>query len=96
MRQHSMRRLNSWLSASGPVLIQLEQGTYALQGNDSYISQNQSELQLLGGYVPGTNCTSRTMLPGNTVIDGGNTMGSSFYIFGNDSLTVEGLTVKNF
>ena len=91
--------LNYWaLNAPLPVQIQLEQGVYALQGNNNYISQNQSapELQLLGGYVPGTNCTSRNVLPGNTVIDGGGLMISQFDVLGDDSVAVEGITFQNF
>ena len=54
------------------------------------------ELQLLGGYVPGTNCTSRNVLPGNTVIDGGGLMISQFDVLGDDSVAVEGITFQNF
>src|SRR5262249_12451025 len=56
---------------------------------------NEVNLNLLGGYEPGTNCTARTVDPTNTVLYGANSASVNFRIYPLADVTIEGLTFKN-
>ncbi|MEO7326788.1 MAG: right-handed parallel beta-helix repeat-containing protein [Dokdonella sp.] len=90
--------LVQWSSSdSGTVTtIKVARGIYSInlnlgQGNDD----DGGELQLLGGYQPGTNCSTagRIVDPTNTVLDGGN---GNFDVYINGPVTFDGLTLRHY
>jgi hypothetical protein len=91
--------LQQWSSSSSGTVttIKVARGAaYSItvnmgQGNDD----DGGELQLLGGYQPGTNCSAanRIIDPTNTVFDGG---GGNFDIYLNGPVTLDGITLRNY
>jgi hypothetical protein len=72
----------------GSMTIKLVQGTYAW-GNYLFFNQQGTTLSMLGGYDTAS-CTSRTLNPVNTVIDG---LGSGgLYLASQNDVTIEGIT----
>ncbi len=72
--------------------IQIVQGTY--EGNFSYISSESNDLSVKGGYASG--CSSRTIDPANTGLDGTNTDSSLILVSSQTTdFLVEGLTLQN-
>jgi hypothetical protein len=72
----------------GSMTIKLMQGTYTW-GNYLFINQQGTTLSVLGGYDTAT-CTSRTLNPVNTVLDG---LGSGgLYLASQNDVTIEGIT----
>lgn len=84
-------------SAPDTTVIELAQGTYNLAAtllttvlpNEAGVQFNALKLQ--GGF--NSNCTSRTLNPENTVLDGGGRAGSMIM---QGSLTIEGIRFQNF
>ncbi|MBX3692299.1 right-handed parallel beta-helix repeat-containing protein [Dokdonella sp.] len=76
--------------ADGTVTLRLVAQTYATSGDVSRILVNR--LNLLGGYGPG--CSTRTVDPANTVIDGAGTMALELAHAGL-GMTVEGISFRN-
>ena len=82
-------------------VVQLVRGVYTLSGNGgsgfSYFSFEPYGLLLQGGYAPG--CTTRSIDPASTVIDGeaiGTVLSvASYGDFPFTDLLVEGLTIRN-
>lgn len=80
-----------------PVDIQLVQGTYHIDGTafdvGTHAIRTFQGLSLLGGYTPGTNCTSRQIDPANTIItrSGSN---ASFSVDLIGDVTVEGIAFR--
>jgi parallel beta-helix repeat protein len=80
-----------------PVDIQLVQGTYHIDGTafdvGTHAIRTFQGLSLLGGYTPGTNCTSRQIDPANTIItrSGSNASFSADLI---GDVTVEGIAFR--
>ena len=65
------------------VYIHLEQGTFTLQGDNAYNQDGNggnANLHVVGGFVPGTSCSSRVVDPASTVIKGKNGPAGSFPI----------------
>lgn len=92
--------LTAWTTApDAQVTIRLVRGVYAVDGVAGaqlglFQASSQAALHLLGGYAPG--CAERMLDPRNTVIDGGNEIGSKLRLFnvGGDVL-VEGVTLTH-
>lgn len=92
--------LTAWTTApDAQVTIRLVRGVYAVDGAAGlqlgvFQASSTAALQLLGGYAAG--CVERVMDPRNTVIDGGNEIGSKLRLFnvGGDVL-VEGVTLTH-
>ncbi len=80
-------------SASDTTVIQLVAGTWNV-GNSELtagdISNPFQAVKLLGGYD--STCSNRTLIPTNTVVDGG---GQTIDMFAQGSLTFEGLFFQN-
>jgi hypothetical protein len=83
------------LMDSGTMTIKLVKGTYTLAPNSSFDAVREVNLNLLGGYRPGTNCTERDVDPTNTVLYGANSSSVQFWIYTFSDVTIEGLTFKN-
>ena len=72
--------------------IQIVQGTY--NGNFTYASYESNSLTVEGGYT--SDCASRTIDPGNTVLDGGGADNVLALVSqGAANFSVEGLTLQN-
>jgi hypothetical protein len=92
--------LSAWTTApDAKVTIRLVRGVYAVDGAAGaqlgmFQASSPAALQLLGGYSAG--CAERALDPRNTVIDGGNEIGSKLRLYnvGGDVL-VEGVTLTH-
>ncbi len=91
--------LYKWTNEDGDKDIQLVQGTYNLADTLGlsllYQSTNGNRLYLRGGYVAGTNCASRVLDPGNTIITGGGLSKAQVNISGNNDMLVEGIGIES-
>jgi len=83
------------LMDSGTMTIKLVKGTYTLAPSNEFFAVREVNLNLLGGYRPGTNCTERDVDPSNTVLYGANSSQVTFWIYTFSDVTIEGLTFKN-
>jgi hypothetical protein len=83
------------LMDSGTMTIKLTKGTYTLQASGEFAAVRGVNLNLLGGYRPGTNCTERDVDATNTVLAGGNSSAVTFWISALGDVTIEGLTFAN-
>lgn len=73
------------------TVIKLRQGTYAVAGSLLSQGRDYRAMQLLGGYGP--DCSTRTLRPANTIIDGGGQGLGGMYMQGD--LLMEGLRFQN-
>lgn len=73
------------------VRIMLRQGTYHVGASRLLAEHAYNAVQLLGGY--NADCSTRTLRPSNTTIDGDGGYFHGFTLFGN--LTIEGLRWRN-
>ncbi|HSC11751.1 MAG TPA: choice-of-anchor Q domain-containing protein [Rhodanobacteraceae bacterium] len=83
------------LMDSGTMTIKLVKGSYTLAPSNEFYAVREVNLNLLGGYRPGTNCTQRDVDPSNTVLYGANSSQVTFWIYTFSDVTIEGLTFKN-
>ena len=83
------------LMDSGTMTIKLVKGTYTLSPSSAFSAVNEVNLNLLGGYRPGTNCTERDVNPSNTILYGANSSSVQFWIYTLSDVTIEGLTFTN-
>ncbi|HET9830504.1 MAG TPA: choice-of-anchor Q domain-containing protein [Vicinamibacterales bacterium] len=83
------------LMDSGTMTIKLVKGTYTLAPSNEFYAVREVNLNLLGGYRPGTNCTERDVDPTNTALYGANSSDVTFWIYTFSDVTIEGLTFKN-
>jgi hypothetical protein len=74
-----------------PVVAQLVQGTYVLDADLSF--DVAAEMSIEGGYT--VNCAARVVNPANTIIDIGGSHEFDLRSVSEQSLTLEGLTLKN-
>jgi len=92
--------LKQWSNSSSGTLTQIKvarsASPYSIQvnlgqGNDD----DGGELQLLGGYQPGTNCSAagRIVDPTNTTFDGGS---GDFGLYTNGPVTIDGIRMTNY
>ena len=58
-------------TAQQGMTLQLEQHYYQLDGQTALDNSFSAPTHILGGYVPNTNCTQRSVDPANTTIDFG-------------------------
>lgn len=87
--------LTQWNSDSNNDFeIHLQQGTYALPGNNTY-DGGGAALQLRGGYTA-PNCAGRTLNPANTILDGQNQPGSTISLLAANLTIVEGVAFTRF
>lgn len=83
------------LMDSGTMTIKLVKGTYTLAPSSGFVAAHEVNLNLLGGYRPGTNCTERDVEPTNTVLYGANSTSVQVGIFTFADVTIEGLAFVN-
>ncbi len=76
--------------SSGDMTIKIVQGTYALTLNGFTQASGNATLSLLGGWNAG--CSSRTLNPVNTVIDGQNSANVMLQIYTQNDVTIEGIS----
>jgi len=84
--------LNIAASNGGDDIIRVVQGTYI--GNFYYNSSEPFGLTIEGGYSAGTDCSSRTDPPVNTVLDA-NGSGTVLQLTGSLDAIVDGITLQN-
>ncbi len=91
--------LYNWADQDGDREIRLVQGTYGLANMAGRIifdtSLNSNTLKIRGGYIAGTNCSSRSMDPMNTVITGVGVPGGQFIIRGENDIYVEAIAFEH-
>jgi len=83
------------LMDSGTMTIKLVKGTYTLAPSNGFSSAHEVNLNILGGYRPGTGCSQRDVDPANTVLYGANSTSVRFWIHTYADVTIEGLTFNN-
>lgn len=77
-------------------VIRVVKGTYFTPGSPfQYSSNDGRNLQVLGGYT--NSCSSRELIPTNTILDGNNSNSvlSLFHTVDGGNLKVEGFTIQN-
>jgi len=83
------------LMDSGTMTIKLVKGTYTLAPSNGFAPAHEVNLNILGGYRPGTGCSQRDVDPANTVLYGANSTSVRFWIHTYADVTIEGLTFNN-